>query len=237
MISRKFARGRFLVVGVSSHEVERQFAEAKREVVLIRSPGELTMKLGQSEAATHFETAVWFYPSGEDDDDRMTQMLSQCATNIVLTPGPGADPARRRPQLVQGFERFGVTPDYECDLIALHSGAVCLRHQPTAGVGPLTPAMETAFARLNNTLNDLKRSLQISDSELERVHGQIAALEEKLLKFKEYRRELKLLKEQKETLRKAPERRVGQILLAPYRLPERLIKTVLRKLRRPARRF
>ena len=40
-----------------------------------------------------------------------------------------------------------------------------------------------------------------------------------MLKLKEYRRELKLLKEQKQTLRKSPERRVGQILLAPYRLP------------------
>ena len=47
-----------------------------------------------------------------------------------------------------------------------------------------------------------------------------------MLKLKEYRRELKLLKEQKQTLRKSPERRVGQILLAPYRLPGKLAKTV-----------
>ena len=54
-----------------------------------------------------------------------------------------------------------------------------------------------------------------------------------MLKLKEYRRELKLLKEQKQTLRKSPERRVGQILLAPYRLPEKLAKTVWKKLYRP----
>jgi hypothetical protein len=82
---------------------------------------------------------------------------------------------------------------------------------------------------------DLKQSLQIRDSELEGEHRHIAALEEKLLKLKEYRRELKLLKKQKQTLRKSPERRVGQILLAPYRLPEKLAKTVWKKLHRPAR--
>jgi glycosyltransferase involved in cell wall biosynthesis len=95
--------------------------------------------------------------------------------------------------------------------------------------------VEAAFARLNSTLSDLKRSLQIRGSDLEAAHRHIAALEERLLKLKEYRRELKLLKEQKQTLRKSPERRVGQILLAPYRLPEKLAKTVWKKLRRPAR--
>src|SRR4030095_5122994 len=77
--------------------------------------------------------------------------------------------------------------------------------------------------------------IQIRGSELEGAHRHIAALEEKLLKLKEYRRELKLLKQQKRALGKSPERRVGQILLAPYRLPEKLAKTVWKKLRRPAR--
>jgi chorismate mutase len=82
-------------------------------------------------------------------------------------------------------------------------------------------------------LGDLKRSLQIRTSELESARRQIAELEEKLLTLKEYRLELKSLKEQKQTLRKSPERRVGQILLAPYRLPEKLAKSVWKKLRRP----
>ncbi|HEY7001911.1 MAG TPA: glycosyltransferase [Candidatus Udaeobacter sp.] len=233
VISRKFARGPFLIVGVGSDQIERQFAEAKREAVSIKSPGDLRSKLGGAQAAKRFETALWFYPSGKDEDDRVVQALSQCAENVVLTPGPGADPTGRRPQLVRGFERFGLIPDYECDLVALHMGAVCLRRQPSAAVGALTPAVETAFARLNKALNDLKRSLQIRDSELEGAHDHIAALEGKLLKLKEYRLELKLLKEQKQSLRKAPERRVGQILLAPYRLPERLIKAVWKKLHGP----
>src|SRR5438270_13857678 len=60
-------------------------------------------------------------------------------------------------------------------------------------------------------------------------------MNDKLIKLKEYWRELKLLKVQKRTMRKSPERRGGQVLLAPYRLPEKLAKTVWKKLRRPAR--
>jgi O-antigen biosynthesis protein len=67
-------------------------------------------------------------------------------------------------------------------------------------------------------------------SELEAAHRHIAALEEKLLKLKQYQRELKLLKEQKQTLRKSPERRIGQVLLAPYRISEKLVKATRKKL-------
>ncbi len=233
IIWRKFVHGRFLIVGANSQELEGQFAEVKRDAAVLQSPDDLMMKLGHGEAAARFEAAVWFYPSGENDDDRMAEVLSVCAASIVLVPGPGADAARRRPCLVQCFERFGLLPDYECDLMELDPAAVCLRHQPSVGAGELTPTVETAFARFNRALSDLKRSLQIRGSELEGAHRYIAALEEKLLKLKEYRRELKLLKEQKQTLRKSPERRLGQILLAPYRLPEKLAKTIWKKLRRP----
>jgi len=235
IISRRFAHGRFLIVGANSQELERQFAEMKRDAVVIWAPGHLMIRLGQVEAAARFEAGVWLYPSGHTDDDRMVETLSHCAASIVLVPGPGADAATRRPGLVQCFERFGLLPDYDCDLMELDPTAICLRHVPSAGAGELTPKVETAFARLNRVLGDLKQSLQIRDSELEGAHRHIAALEEKLLKLKEYRRELKLLKEQKQTLRKSPERRVGQILLAPYRLPEKLAKTVWKKLHRSAR--
>ena len=234
-ISRKFSDGRFLIVGASSQEIERQFVEEKREAVVLSSPDNLTTTLQQAQLAGHFETAVWFYSSGENDDARVAEALSNCATNVVLVPGPGADAARRRPQLVRYFTHFGLLPDYEFDVTELDPAAVCLRRQPSEAAGALTPAVEVAFARLNRALSDAKRSLQIRGSELEGAHRHIAGLEEKLLKLKKYRRELKLLKEQRQTLRKSPERRVGQILLAPYRLPERLAKTVWKRLRRPAR--
>jgi GT2 family glycosyltransferase len=66
--------------------------------------------------------------------------------------------------------------------------------------------------------------------ELEAADRHIATLEEKLLKLKQYRRDLKLLKEQRKALRKSPERRVGQALLAPYRIPEKLVKAAWKKL-------
>ncbi len=79
---------------------------------------------------------------------------------------------------------------------------------------------------MNEDPNALQRKFEIRNRELAEAHGHIAALEEKLMKLKQYRRELKLLREQKDALRKSPERRVGQILLAPYRLTE----TVARKI-------
>jgi glycosyltransferase involved in cell wall biosynthesis len=136
---------------------------------------------------------------------------------------------------VQSFERFGLLPDYECDLSKLDPAAVCLRHRSNVIPGVATAAAETAFSRFNKSLSELTRVLQIRNFELEGAHRHIAALEEKLLKLKGYRRELKLLKEQKQTLRKSPERRVGQILLAPYRLPQKLAKTVWNRLNQPKR--
>src|SRR2546425_955454 len=124
--------------------------------------------------------------------------------------------------------RFGFLPDYECDLIELDPGAVCLRRLPREVAGHGVNAVEMAFARLNSELGALRRTLEIRGSELEGAHHHIASLEEKLLKLKEYRRELKLLKEQKRKLHKSIERRVGQVLLAPYRLVEKLAKSVWR---------
>jgi GT2 family glycosyltransferase len=63
-------------------------------------------------------------------------------------------------------------------------------------------------------------------SELEAADRHIANLEQKLLKLKEYRRSIKQLKEEKQALRKSPERKIGQVFLAPYRLPQKLLREV-----------
>ena len=83
---------------------------------------------------------------------------------------------------------------------------------------------------MNKEREALERKLEIRNRELAEAHSHIAVLEEKLLKLKQYRRELKSLKEERRTLRKSPERRIGQVLLAPYRLLEKPAKTVWRKL-------
>ena len=88
---------------------------------------------------------------------------------------------------------------------------------------------------MNKELEALERKLEIHNRELAEAHRHIAALEEKLLKLKQYRRELKSLKEERRTLRKSPERRIGQVLLAPYRVLQRPAKTLWRKLHRQKR--
>jgi GT2 family glycosyltransferase len=88
---------------------------------------------------------------------------------------------------------------------------------------------------MSKELEALERKLEIRNRELAEAHSHIAALEEKLLKLKQYRRELKSLKEERRTLRKSPERRIGQVLLAPYRVLEKPAKTVWRKLHQQKR--
>jgi GT2 family glycosyltransferase len=230
VISRKFERGRFLVVGADPGELERQFAEIGREAVVSESGADLAAKLPQDAATTRFEIALWFYSSEKSDDDRMVEELSRRADEIVLIPGAYTDVAKRRPQLVEKFRRFRLLPDYECDLGEIDPGAIRLRQRPGEAADALVPAMEKAFARLNTRLSGLQRALRDRVSELEAAHRHISAVEEKLLKLKQYQRELKLLKEQKQKLRKSPERRIGQVLLAPYRLPEKLVKAARKKL-------
>jgi GT2 family glycosyltransferase len=230
VISQKFERGRFLVVGVDPGKLERQFAEIGREAVVSESGVELATKLSQDAAASRFEIALWFYSSAKGDDERMVEELWRCADEIVLIPGAGVDVAERRPQIVEKFGRFRLLPDYECDLGEIHPGALRLRHRPGETADALVSGMETASAKLNARLSGLQRALRDRVSELEAAHRHIAALEEKLLKLKQYQRELKLLKEQRQTLRKSPERRIGQVLLAPYRIPEKLVKATRKKL-------
>jgi GT2 family glycosyltransferase len=229
VISQKFERGRFLVVGADPAELERQFAEIGREAVVIGSGAQIAAKLSKDADATRFQIALWFYSLEKSDDDRMVEELSRCAAEIVLIPGAGVDATERRPQLVEKFGRCRLLPDYECDLGEIHAGALCLRQRPGETADALVSGMETAYVRLNERLSELQRALGDRASELEEAHRHIAALEEKLLKLKQYQRELKLLKEQKQTLRKSPERRIGQVLLAPYRIPEKLVKAIRKK--------
>jgi len=230
VISRKFEWGRFLVIGADPQKLERQFAETGREAVVLGSSSDLPTRLRESNGAAHFEIAVWFYPLESSDDDRLAEELSRRADDIVLMPGTGVDVSQRRQQLVECFRRFGLLPDYKWDPSELDRAAIRLRRQPNENPDTLIPAVETAFARLNARLSGLERMLRTRVSELEAADQHIAAVEEKLLKLKEYRRELKGLKEQRQQLRKSPERRIGQVLLAPYRLPEKLVKAIRKKL-------
>jgi O-antigen biosynthesis protein len=74
----------------------------------------------------------------------------------------------------------------------------------------------------------LKQALRHRTSELESAERHIGKLEEQLFKLKNVSRELKQLRREKEVLRKSPERRIGQVLLAPYRLPQKLFRAFWR---------
>ncbi|HEX3421219.1 MAG TPA: glycosyltransferase [Candidatus Udaeobacter sp.] len=231
VMSRKFEQGRFLIVGGDAHKIQSQFAEAKREAVAC-SIDELISKLSQQAATTHFETTVWFYPSDRSDDERVSSALLGLTDKIVLMPSPGADATKRRADLVRAFGCVEFMPEYTCDLTELNAGALCLGYAPRRSAVELARGAEAAFARLNRQTAALRHTLELRGSELDDAHEHIAALEGKLLKLKEYQRELKQLKEERRRLRKSPERRVGQVLLAPYRLPSRLAKSVWKRIDR-----
>jgi GT2 family glycosyltransferase len=79
-------------------------------------------------------------------------------------------------------------------------------------------ALESTVARLRADVRELQRSLHARSAELAGADAHITRLEEKILKLKEAQRELKRLKREQHALRKSPERRIGQLLLAPFRL-------------------
>ncbi len=86
----------------------------------------------------------------------------------------------------------------------------------------MTGGPEPTIEALQKRIEQLERTLRTRVAELEAAERHIEKLEEKLLALKEAKKQLKQLKAEKQALRKSPERRVGQVLLAPYRLPQKL---------------
>jgi glycosyltransferase involved in cell wall biosynthesis len=84
-------------------------------------------------------------------------------------------------------------------------------------------ALESTVETLRADVRELQRSLHARSAELAGADAHITRLEEKILKLKEAQRELKRLKREQHVLRKSPERRIGQLLLAPFRLLQRAL--------------
>jgi GT2 family glycosyltransferase len=97
-----------------------------------------------------------------------------------------------------------------------------------ANAGQPASEAQSSVDQSGGEIASLKRALSTRAAELEAAERHIAKLEEKLFKLKEVKRELTALKREKQTLRKSPERRIGQVLLAPYRLPQKLIRALHR---------
>jgi GT2 family glycosyltransferase len=228
-VAHKFGHGPFLVISPERAELERQFKDAGVTATVCASLAELTSTVPQNGSSPPVDLAIWFYSPDKSHDERAAEDISGRAREVLLVSGGGAEIATRRPRLVEGFRRFGLLPDYECDLGDLEPTALRLVRKTEESTGTLVPAVESAFSRLNRHVRGLQRTLRTRVSELEAADRHIAKLEEKLLKLKEAKRELKQLKQEKHALRKSPERKIGQVLLAPYRLPQKLLREVRKR--------
>src|SRR6266446_4019772 len=87
-------------------------------------------------------------------------------------------------------------------------------------------AKEAIVARLESQVDQLQRALRARTSELAQADRHIARLEESLLRLKQAKRELRELRRERRELRSSPERRIGQVLLSPYRLPQRFFREI-----------
>ncbi len=234
MLAQAFGGARLVIVGVPSEELAEQIAHAGVEATVCASARELAERRPANGREPLAEVAVWVYPKTAAEDAADLAELVRVAEQIVLVPGPGAEVAKRRPQLVESLRELGFAPDYDCDLAAVESSALRMVRGASAGGDALVPAVESAFARLNQRMRGLERILRTRMSELEAADLHIARLEEKVLSLKETKRQLKLLKQEKQELRKCPERKIGQVILAPYRLPQKLYREIEKRRQRPA---
>ena len=220
--------GKLLLVGGVPNELAEECRGLGMDATAAASGSEASTLLSSSDGVAPVAAAVWFYPQTTGEDEAMVTELAALAEEVVLLPAAKVDGAKRRPQLVESFRRRGFVPDYDCDLTALDRGALRLVRAQANGAS-LVPAAETAMARLNTEMRSLERTLRTRMSELEAADRHIARLEEKLLKLKDYRRSIKQLKEEKQALRKSPERKLGQVLLAPYLLPKKLVRAARKR--------
>ncbi|MBA3387403.1 MAG: glycosyltransferase family 2 protein [Chthoniobacterales bacterium] len=224
LLAGKFSGKKLAVVGAATGELREQLLALGVDATVCATVGELCHLLPQNGRNPLVDLAIWICPDSVEQAEAQVAELALLADDIILVPGREADVSKRRPRLVESLGKLGLIPDYQYDLTDLSIGAIRLVRNPVVNRDEFVTAVETAFARVNQRFQGLERTLRTRMSELEAADRHIANLEEKLLKLKEYRRSIKQLKEEKHALRKSPERKVGQVLLAPYRLPQKLVR-------------
>ncbi|MDQ6625860.1 MAG: glycosyltransferase family 2 protein [Verrucomicrobiota bacterium] len=229
VLTQKLGDGKLLIVTAAAEELAQQFQNLQRPITICRTGREIAAALPANGHTPSADIAVWIYAQIEADDEAVVSELSRVAGDIVLLPGAGAEAPKRRPELVEAFRAFGFVPDYNSDVTDLEAGALRLVRRHGAEERASVAEVETAFARLNQKMRGVERILRTRMSELEAADRHIAKLEEKVLSLKEAKRELKQLKAEKHALRKCPERKIGQVILAPYRLPQKLFREVAKR--------
>ena len=232
VLARIFGGRKLLLVGFGTGELQQKLLRFGLSATFCETTADIPALLPENGQGALVDTAVWIYPKNEERHEAQVAAIARVAPDVVLLPGVGAEVAKRRPKLVESFSQFGLAPDYESDLTELDVGALRLVRGGAAGsVGPVL-AVETAFARVNQYVHGLERTLRTRMAELEAADRHIAKLEEKVLSLKETKKQLKQLKQEKQELRKCPERKLGQVLLAPYRLPQKLLREVNKRRQR-----
>lgn len=219
-LTEKFGRGRYVVAGASAPEL----------IEALQVLGVEAGAAGSGNGAHEDRPlAVWLY--GGESEAQKAAIISQLAAadDVLLLAASAGTLSPDRKALIEEFRRHGFRPDYESELVTLDLEGVRLVRAEMPDAAEVIGAAEQAFARLNNQVRSLQRTLRTRMSELEAADRHIANLEQKLLKLKEYRRSIKQLKDEKHALRKSPERKVGQVLLAPYRLPEKLYREIRKR--------
>ncbi|MEP6685938.1 MAG: glycosyltransferase, partial [Verrucomicrobiota bacterium] len=196
IIAQEFASARVLVFGG-----DIEFAERRSQLFICHSEAEVDSLLSRNRNADRFDLAICF----SSDAERVMQKLAGAVDDLILIPAPDTLVADR-------FAKLGFVADSKFQF-----GADAVR---------LTRLTSARFADLNRRLQQMERMLRTRMSELEAADRHIAKLEEKVLKLRETRKQLKQLKAEKQALRKSPERKVGQVLLAPYLLPKKLVREI-----------
>ncbi|HEY1771432.1 MAG TPA: glycosyltransferase family 2 protein [Chthoniobacterales bacterium] len=229
-VARKLAPARLLLVGAEAAQLAADWRDTAIEKIIFENLAAVESPW-QNGSSPHFDLAIWIYPAADDESEnsRSFARLTNSARDLLLIPAVAADASKRRPDLVRQFLTLGFFPDYASEIIELEPDAVLLRRDAVESPVSLVPEIEAGFARVNAHLHGLERSLRTRLSELEAADLHIARLEEKVLLLKKAKRDLKQLKAEKQALRKSPERKIGQVLLAPYRLPEKLIRQIRKR--------
>lgn len=235
LIARRFGASRILLAGADSAQFIDQAQENDTSTTCCLGLAELEA-LPSNGTYPLFDLAIWFYPPEAESANGgpVLARLHSLSDTLILIPGAGANVAKQRAPLVKTLGGYGFVPRYDSDIVEVQLGAILLTRQQPDAIPGFIPEVESGFSLVNAQLRGLHRTLRTRMAELEAADRHIARLEEKVLKLKQAKRDLKQLKAEKQALRKSPERKVGQVLLAPYRLPQKLIREVRKQFGRPA---
>ena len=111
IISRKFAHGRFLILGANFRELERHFTEVKRDAVVRWSSSDLMMKLGQGMNRIGLHALTRFLPIPDlaimPKDLTREQLREWVVLDTFDMLSPEYDNPQRIGTVARMFERSG----------------------------------------------------------------------------------------------------------------------------------